>query len=72
MLNTTNLSLVDLNTTLVIVQLMAKMINLEKFAFKYNSCYCSTTVKSRFLKIKNTIKPLIFQHFHKNLPGDLT
>ncbi|WP_206781935.1 hypothetical protein, partial [Clostridium tetani] len=50
------------------------MTRKEKYKkiFKYNSCYCSTTVKLRFLKIKNTIKPLIFQHFYKNLPGDLT
>ncbi|WP_141639376.1 hypothetical protein [Clostridium tetani] len=72
MLNTTTLSLVDLNTTLVIVQ----PISIGNFklgsTFKYNSCYCSTTVKSRFLKIKNSIKPLILQHFSKTFPGDLT
>ncbi|WP_428830232.1 hypothetical protein [Clostridium tetani] len=43
MLNTTTLSLVDLNTTLVIVQLAKQYGNGKpKDKFKYNSCYCST------------------------------
>ena len=44
----------------------------DYLGFKYILCYCSTTVKSRFLKIKNTINLLIFQGFIENLPGDLT
>ena len=46
-------------------------ISISFIRFKYILCYCSTTVKSTFLKIKNIIKALIIQCFIENLPGDL-